>query len=91
MINAAEARATYNIFSKRAMVGFEIYLANQNRGENIEKAISDKSKDGYTSYSFQIPYCYRTAIEPYFTELGYKVVAILNTTDDSLIDVDIFW
>lgn len=91
MIRAREARQKVETFSKNSMIAFTIYLSNQNRGDILSKAISERASEGYSSYSFQVPYRYRTAIKPYFEAFDYNVIAAPNITDTTLIDVDIFW
>jgi hypothetical protein len=91
MIGAREAREKVETFSKNSLIAFTIYLSNQNRGDILSKAISERASEGYSSYSFQVPSCYRAAIEPYFEAFDYKVVVIPNIADDALVDIDIFW
>lgn len=91
MIRAREAKEKVEIFSKNSLIGFTTYLSNQNRGDILSKAISKRASEGYSSYSFQVPSCYHSAIKPYFEGFGYNVVAIPNITDTTLMDVDIFW
>lgn len=91
MIRAREAREKAETFSKNSMIAFTTYLSNQNRGDILSNAISKRASEGYSSYSFQVPRCYHAAIEPYFKGLGYRVVVIPNITNDTLIDIDIFW
>lgn len=91
MIKAREAREKVENFSKKSYIAFSNYLANQNRGAILSNAILKRAREGYSSHSFQVPRCYHAAIEPYFKGLGYKVVVIPNITDNTLIDIDIFW
>ena len=91
MIRARDAREKVETFSKNCYIAFSNYLENQDRGKILSNAISKRASEGYSSYSFQVPRRYHAAIEPYFKGLGYKVVVIPNITDDTLIDIDIFW